>query len=216
MEELAYYNASALQGLSELDKFQQLLNKVPDAGAIKVNTLANNSQYIPIGVIENQLDETYNGLWQTKNFTFQVIANEIVGSIELHVFHPVAREWVVRIGSGAAMIQTAKDKPATVDNKIKNTLVKDFPHLKSECIKNAARSLGVVFGRNLNRNLENYEFVPIQDQAAEIGDAVLRALELLDKAPFKEDEKTRMRAKIQNANLKSLLQYIKTLEKWEQ
>jgi hypothetical protein len=42
-------------------------------------------------------------------------------------------------------------KPSDVDAKIKNTLVKDFPHLKAECIKNAAKSLGKYFGRDLNR-----------------------------------------------------------------
>lgn len=35
-----------------------------------------------------------------------------------------------------------------------------FPKLKTECIKNAAQSLGNIFGRNLNRNFKDV-FTPL-------------------------------------------------------
>jgi hypothetical protein len=56
--------------------------------------------------------------------------------------------------------QKHKPKLSDVDAKITNTLVKDYPHLKAECIKNAAKSFGKWFGRDLNRNdVDHYEGV---------------------------------------------------------
>ena len=144
-----------IESFENLLNFQKLLNETPDNNNVKINKMANNSKYLPINLIERKLDEFYSGLWQTKNFQTEVIANEIAGSIELLVFNPLAKEWITRTGTGAVMIQTSKGQPATVENKIKNTLVKDYPHLKAECIKNAAKSLGVIFGRNLNRDDDN-------------------------------------------------------------
>lgn len=148
------------------------LTTYPDEHLVKTNPFADNARYLPISTVETQLDELFFGLWKTENFRWQVVANEIVGSLDLHYLHPVAGVWLVRTGVGSVMIQQdgyKKDelgqyingsdgkrqkinpRPSDVDAKIKNTLVKDFPHLKSECLKNAAKSLGNMFGRNLNR-----------------------------------------------------------------
>jgi hypothetical protein len=139
-----------------LKKHTGNLNQKPVSTEIKTNQQANNSKYIGIGTIESELDYIYNGLWSTENFRWQVVANEIIGSIDLKVFHPVAMVWITREGVGSVMIQQKKDSDIQdIGSKIKNTLVKDFPHLKAECIKNAAKSLGDRFGRNLNRNQED-------------------------------------------------------------
>jgi hypothetical protein len=45
-------------------------------------------------------------------------------------------------------------RPSDVDAKISNTLAKDYPHAKAEALKNAARSLGRCFGRDLNRDAD--------------------------------------------------------------
>jgi hypothetical protein len=64
--------------------------------------------------------------------------------------------WLTRTGSASAMIQQKQGSDIQdIGAKIKNTLVKDFPHLKAECIKNAAKSLGDRFGRDLNRGIDN-------------------------------------------------------------
>lgn len=146
----------------QIESFVDRLHDAPIKSEIKTNPQANNSEYIPIGIIETKLDNIFAGLWQTKNFRWQVVANEVVGSIELHVFHPVIKEWITREGSGSVMIQMVKGSSVNdVSSKIKNTLVKDFPHLKSECIKNAAKSLGPAFGRALNRITDDY--MPISE-----------------------------------------------------
>ena len=142
--------------LAELNRFNSVINAEPKADEIKVNKFANNSKYIPIGILENKLDEMFNGLWQTENFKSQVIGNEIVGSIDLLVYHPVLNFWLKRTGTAGVMIRFKKDTDFTdIRNKIINTLVMDYPHLEALCINSAVRKLGKVFGRDLNRDFED-------------------------------------------------------------
>lgn len=130
---------------------------------ILTNELANNSKYVPIGSVENKLDLIYSGLWMTENFNYKVVANEIIADLTLKVFIPGAG-WISRIGCAAVIIQQKKGSElGDINAKIRNTLVKDFPHLKSECIKNAAKSLGNTFGRNLNRDSSGDYRVYISD-----------------------------------------------------
>lgn len=157
---------------------QSIWNKPVVNDKIKTNKYAGNSKFLPISVVEAQLDEIFFGLWQTRNIQYSVVANEILCTLELWVFHPILKEWIVRTGAGAAMIQqdaykkdedgnymtrAKKDgtgvekikinpRPTDADYKIKNTLVKDFPHAKAEAFKNAAKSIGKYFGRDLNRS----------------------------------------------------------------
>lgn len=150
------HNAAQLP-IQEVEAFTERLHDAPLSTEILTNAQANGAQYIPVGIIEAKLDKLFFGLWQIKNFRWQVVANEIVGSLELHVYHPVLREWIVREGAGAVLIQQSKGSEiGDINAKIKNTLVKDFPHLKSECLKNAAKSLGAFFGRALNRVTDDY------------------------------------------------------------
>lgn len=122
---------------------------------------------IPISVLENDLDETYMGLWKTDNFRYQVIANEIVGTIDLHVFDPQAKVWLTRSGSAAVMIRQKKDSALTdISSKIKNGLMMDFPKLESMCLKAAAKRLGKKFGRDLNRKFEDSYETTYSDEIA--------------------------------------------------
>lgn len=153
----------------KLQNFLKLLHKDPPKEEIKINKQANNSQYIPISFLEMKLDEMFFGLWSTKNFQTKTIVNEEVGSIELWYFHPTAKTWLCRIGAGAVMIQQKKDSDITdVGAKIKNTMTKDFPHLKAECFRNACLSLGKAFGRDLNREFEDQYNPIIKEQTDDI------------------------------------------------
>jgi hypothetical protein len=117
-----------------------------------------NSQYVPISHIQTLLDQLFFGLWQTKNFNYKVIGNELVGSIELFVYHPVIKEWLVRTGVSATQIRQSKGAQITdINSKIKNALEMDAPHLYADCIKSACKTLGPAFGRDLNRDfVDNY------------------------------------------------------------
>lgn len=144
-----------------LQKFTKVLNLDPKKEDIAENPMVRGAKFIPISFVEMGLDEMFFGLWQTENFKSQVIVNEIIGQIDLVVFHPVTNSWIRRTGAASVMIQMTRNSEVTqVENKIKNTLVKDYPHLKSECLKNAAKSFGKSFGRDLNRKLED-EYNPL-------------------------------------------------------
>lgn len=136
---------------------KKFLHKNPPSNEIQTNTFANNSKYVPISFLEMNLDELFFGAWETQNFQYLVIANEIVGSLELRYFHPTLKIWVTRVGAGAVQIQMVSVKKGgsgditNIKDKITNTLTKDFPHLKAECFRNACQSIGKLFGRDLNR-----------------------------------------------------------------
>jgi len=154
---------------TKLDKFLTLLSTPPKKTEVSTNPRANNAKYVAIGTVEGKLDKIFSGLWQTKNFNTRVVANEIVGEIDLGIFHPVAKIWLWRTGAGAVPIQQTKGSSVTdgLATKIKNTLTKDYPHLKAECIKNAAKSFGPTFGRDLNRKNDDL-YVPITEEAEEM------------------------------------------------
>jgi len=145
-----------------------ILSVAPEQRNIRLNKAAKNAKYIPISVVENQLDEIFIGAWEEKEFHYQVVANEIIGSLQLRFFHPILNIWLERTGCASVQIQMkSKDNGGDGDitnvrNKITNTLEKDFPHLKAECVKNAARSIGKVFGRDLNRDIED-DYQPLSD-----------------------------------------------------
>jgi len=207
MEDIALYETKQMKGV---ESFQKMLNANPDKASIGVNKMANNSLFLPIAFIERTLDELYQGLWQTTNFRWHVVANEIIGSIDLQVYHPAAKVWLTRTGAASAMIQIGRDKPLHVDNKIKNTLVKDFPHLKAECLKNAAKSLGTVFGRNLNRGTDlNFNYLSDQVHTQVVGSE--EAYKLLETATLTDNERTQIDAKISRATARTIKDIINFL-----
>lgn len=176
--------------LARLQNVSKMLNKQPKKDSVKANPYANNSKYIPISFVEMSLDESFFGLWQTRNFTSQVVVNEIIGEIELGVFHPVAKEWIWRTGVASTPIQVSAGQQLTPENKIKNTLVKDYPHMKAECIKNAARSLGKLFGRDLNRKFEDqYTPMIIGDDNLPITDGQVGLIDSLIESSILPEEK---------------------------
>ena len=148
----------ALQEIrNKLQNFVKLLSKKPKDEEVKVNTYANNSKYLPISFVESTLDELFFGLWQTENFQASVVANEIIGQMDLLVFHPVVNTWIRRTGVAAVPIQMKSGSNVLdVNQKIINTLVKDYPHLKAECLKNACKTLGKAFGRDSDRDWETH------------------------------------------------------------
>ena len=146
--------------------FQRLLHTQPKPEEVQSNVHANNAKYLPISFLEMTLDELFFGLWQTERYNTKVIANEIVGEIELKYFHPTHKLWLTRVGAGAVQIQMLSEKKGgsgditDIGQKIKNTLTKDYPHLKAECFRNACLSIGKAFGRDLNRDFED-QYKPI-------------------------------------------------------
>lgn len=150
-----------------LQNFLTRLNVAPAPESID-KTPDGKAGTILISHIEMLLDEYFFGLWETENFKWNVIANEIVGSIDLVFTHPVTQTKFRRTGAAAIQIMVDK-RPDNVSasewandprNKKPNALDMGFPKLKTECVKNAANSLGKLFGRDLNRKKQD-EYRPL-------------------------------------------------------
>jgi hypothetical protein len=178
--------------LKEVEEFQKFLNSQPKNEDVASRNIGNTSiDYLPISYIQNKLDEKYFGVWSTSDFKTEIIANEICGSVSLKVYHPKAKGWIERIGVGAVPIKLSKGSKVTeLENKIKNALVTDYPHLLSECLKNAAKSLGVSFGRELNRDIVD-QYVPLLERKELIAEKKRQSSELLK---FISEEATTLEA----------------------
>lgn len=165
-----------------LQDFQSKLNKEPDPREFD-KTSDGRADYLPISFVEMTLDELFLGLWSTENFKWSAITNEVQGSLELVVMHPITRTQIRRVGAGSIVImvdslsQEEKDRMSKQDrnlfalnpqNKKPNALDMAFPKLKAECLKNAAQSLGKIFGRDINRKNKDVfkpPLKPISDKA---------------------------------------------------
>jgi hypothetical protein len=154
--------------LEALQKFQQMLNAEPDPLGVE-STPDKKAQTLVISHVETTLDELFFGHWRTENFKWAVLANEVQASLELVVIHPISGYELKRTGAASVIIMVDK-VPDNVfgsdrnrwalnpDNKKANAMDLAFGKLKTECLKNAALSLGKVFGRDLNRkNKDNYK-----------------------------------------------------------
>jgi len=118
------------------DELLKELDKDPELHEVK--TREDGVVYIPIEIIEDKLNRLFPG-WSTKEFKQLVGNNHVVGSLELIVPFPAFVGLVTRIGAGAVQIESLEKEPG---------------HLKADCIKNAAKSLGNTFGRSLLRGQE--------------------------------------------------------------
>ncbi len=173
--QLTYVEEERMRLQNFLQRLQQepsVIEKTPDGRA---NT-------VPISHIEMTLDELYFGMWSTENFKWQVISNEIVGSLELVVTNPVNNTQIRRVGSASIQImvdaipqeikhdrEKMKQWQLDAQNKKANALDMGFPKLKAECLKNASQSLGKVFGRDINRKTSD-TFRPLVKKKLEIKD----------------------------------------------
>lgn len=206
--------------LDRIQSFQKkYLQTNPNPKEVKKNKFANNSKYLPISFLEMTLDEVFFGLWQTKNFTTKVIANEIAGELEVWYFHPVAKTWMCRIGAAAVQIQyRSVEKGGSGDitniaDKITNTLTKDYPHLKAECFRNACLSIGKSFGRDLNREFEDQYSPVIKEDVKPLIDVVMAKLKTYKGSDKKaiEDviEEHRLTEDLSDYFLKGILERLK-------
>ena len=146
-----------------LDNFLKETSKKPNPKMIKQNKFAGNSNYVEIGYIEAKLDQIYHGLWSWENIQISQMINGVACTGDLKVFHPVAQVWIVRNGVGFKEFQLAKGKSVhTPENLSSKALERDVPIAAAEAFKNAAKKLGNIFGRHLNRDFK-YEHVPDKD-----------------------------------------------------
>ena len=159
--------------MDSLQKFMKHLNREPARESI-APTPDNRAHTVTISHVEMTLDELYFGRWSTTNFTWSAIGNEVQGSLTLRVHHPVTNEVIERTGAASVVIMVDKAPEGisgaernkwalNPENKKPNALDMAFPKLKAECLKNAAQSLGKIFGRDMNRKIvDDYKPFKIQ------------------------------------------------------
>lgn len=146
----------ALAAMEQLDELLTLLGAQPDKRFIKKNPYANQAEYLPIGYIEAKLDQIFRGLWSTEITHEGVAANGYTVSIKLSVYHPIANVWLARAGIGASAFEVAKGaSPIDFTQINAKGIEKIIPKAKTEAFKNAVKSLGNIFGRNLNREFKH-------------------------------------------------------------
>jgi hypothetical protein len=156
------------ENIDSLQKFQSRLNAEPRQESVE-STPDKKASTVVISHIEMTLDTLFFGQWSTENFKWNAIANEVQGSLELVVIHPVTGMEIRRTGAASIVIMVDRVPDGVIgvernqwalnpSNKKANALDMAFPKLKAECLKNAAQSLGKVFGRDLNRkNKDTYK-----------------------------------------------------------
>lgn len=194
----AYQHADVLQEFRlKLQNFNARLNLPPKQESIDA-TPDGKAYTILISHIEMTLDEFFFGLWETYDFKWSVIANEVVGSLLLEVVHPVTGMKLKRQGAASIQIMVdatpdeLRDKQGDTqavkmekkrqrnmwainpENKKSTALDMAFPKLKAECLKNAAQSFGQLFGRDLNRQKRD-AFQPLVKQKAASATAATEA-----------------------------------------
>lgn len=140
------------------EELKQKLNTEPLPEEIKKND--DGSLYIPIGTIQNKLDE----LFDTWNWVFddRVIETKktLSGSGKLHVGVAIKEDVPKLMVLGSSYFQTDRSGTATIEASLleKNALA----ILDAYVFLNAAKKLGKWFGRDLNRQLEDAPLKTIQ------------------------------------------------------
>lgn len=157
-----------------IEQFTKILNTKPKETDLTA-TFDGKAKTLPISLIETRLDEVYLRQWGTRDVVVQNIANEIMVTITLWVIDPQTGREITRSGFAAVTmqwdavpddlkwkqgesLQTKRDRNAwsmDLQNKKQESLKLSFPKAKAMAIKNAAQSLGEIFGRNINRKHED-------------------------------------------------------------
>lgn len=131
-----------------LENYMSTMHRKPHHKKVFRNQYANNASYLLVSNIEMDLDRLYLGLWEflPHGAGAEVLVNSVVYNGVLRVFHPVANIWLSRAGVGAVDIQV--DANGVIKAK---GIQKAVGAAKTFAFKNAAKSLGKRYGRDLNR-----------------------------------------------------------------
>jgi hypothetical protein len=142
----------------QLESFIQVVHRDPPQDKILKHKQIKDHFYLPISFLEAKMDELFLGLWKTRTIEgSRVVGNSVVYDIEVDFFHPIAKEWITRSGTGAVPIQIDAKKgagPLDFENLIATALHKNIPAAKAYAFKNAVQSIGKIFGRDLAREYE--------------------------------------------------------------
>ena len=155
------YEASKNLALSKDNDLVVLLNQDPPKEWLKDHPTAAKVKYIPIAIVEWLLTYIFT-FWRVEILEAKLVANSIQVTVRLFYRDPVSGEEKHTDGIGAAPLQTNAGSAASDFDKIKNAAVMiAAPMAKSYAIKDAAETLGKLFGKNLNRK-EDIDYTHLQ------------------------------------------------------
>lgn len=154
-----------LELASKQNDLNKLLNFDPKPEWIKQNKFANNSSYIPVGIVEYLLTSIFIK-WRVEVKSIQVIANSVVATVRLYVLDPITGEWDWQDGVGASPIQTKQGAAATDFSQVNTAAVQmAAPAAETYAFKDAAEKFGKLFGKDINRkDDQTMDYSPMMDQ----------------------------------------------------
>jgi hypothetical protein len=145
------YEAGKTLQLQKENDLTVLLNQAPAPAWVRDHPTAKDVKYIPIGIIEWLLTYLFVN-WHVEIRETKLIANSVAITIRLFFRDPVTGEERWTDGVGAAPLQVNKGELASDFDKIKAASVMiAAPMAKTYAIKDAAETLGKLFGKDLNR-----------------------------------------------------------------
>lgn len=142
------------QRLTELT-YKTILNMNPPAKIVKYNEFGK-FQYLPITAVERLLDGLFDS-WLVEIKIVNPVINGIYVVVKLTANIPGSDKSLTSDGIGFAEFQTIKGAaPTDFTQLMQSAGVLAVPKARTEAIKNAAKSFGNLFGRNLTRKDDNF------------------------------------------------------------
>jgi predicted RecA/RadA family phage recombinase len=140
----------AKQKLTELT-YKQILDTRPPKSIIRHHQYGK-FDYLPITAVERLLDGLFAS-WSVEILREGHVVNGFYIVVRLTAHIPNSDKSLVSDGIGFAEFQTTKgSSPTDFTQLMQSAGVMAIPKAKTEAIKNAAKSFGNLFGRNLLRN----------------------------------------------------------------
>lgn len=136
--------------------YKQFLAFNPPSSIIRHHNFGK-FDYLPITAVERLLDGLFES-WTVEILREGVAVNGFYVVVRLVAKIPMTDEYMKADGIGFAEFQTKKDAaPTDFTQLMPATGTMMVPKAKAEAIKNAAKSFGNIFGRNLTRNDDQSE-----------------------------------------------------------
>lgn len=137
-----------------LKTYKQVLSTKPPKEIVKYHEYGKFN-YLPITAVERLLDGLFQG-WSVEILREGTVINGFYVVVRLKARIPDSEAFLIADGIGASEFNTTKGSAPTDFSKIMpGAIVTAVPKAKAEAVKNAAKSFGEIFGRNLTRKDDN-------------------------------------------------------------
>ena len=154
--------AGRQEGLNAILNTQPPPKWIKEHPFIKVKDEHGNSvpyKYLPIDKVEYLLTKIFKS-WLPEITGQGTAFNGVWVTVRVHYFNPAINDWSYADGIGAQQLQTAKGtSPADLANINNGAIAMAFPAAKSYAIKDAAETIGKIFGSDVSRK-DTLQFSP--------------------------------------------------------